>query len=134
MAIPNEGTSRLSTAAQSGSPMLELDEIQHFPLARPRALAPRYGFRTFRRPDQSRAWHSGIIERVGHGGAVESSCPIDVRWVTVAFTATGSARSVSTIRTWQRFLKNPVRVADGPTLRWARISRRWPSATVTRTR
>ena len=51
--------------------MLELDDIQHFLLARPRALAARYGFLRFRRPDQGRAWLSGIIDRVGRGRAVD---------------------------------------------------------------
>ena len=32
--------------------MLELDDIQHFLLTRPRALAARYGFLCFRQPDQ----------------------------------------------------------------------------------
>ena len=56
--------------------MLELDDIQHFLLTRPRALAARYGFLSFRRPDQGRAWLSGIIDRVGtrpRGGPVVRS-------------------------------------------------------------
>ena len=69
--------------------MLELDDIQHFLLTRPRALAARYGFLCFRQPDQGRAWLSGIIDRVGRGRAVESGGPFDSRWVTVAFTWNG---------------------------------------------
>ena len=69
--------------------MLELDDIQHFLLTRPRALAARYGFLTFRQPDQGRAWLAGIIDRVGRGRAVDSSGPFDSRWVTVAFTCNG---------------------------------------------
>ena len=42
--------------------MLELDDIQHFLMIRPRALAARYGFLRFRTPDQGRAWLSGIID------------------------------------------------------------------------
>ena len=69
--------------------MLELDDIQHFLLTRPRALAARYGFLSFRRPDQGRAWLSGIIDRVGCGRAIASGGPLDARWVTVAFTWNG---------------------------------------------
>jgi hypothetical protein len=47
--------------------MLEIDDIQHFLLARPRALATRYGFLTFRRPSGAQAWLSGIIVKVGTG-------------------------------------------------------------------
>ena len=48
--------------------MLELDDIQHFLFTRPRALAARYGFLSFRQPDQGRAWLSGIIDRLRAGG------------------------------------------------------------------
>jgi hypothetical protein len=42
---------------QSGALLtaLELDDIQHFLLVRPRAMAARYGFLTFRDPAQARA-------------------------------------------------------------------------------
>src|SRR4029078_12455941 len=69
--------------------MLELDEIQHFLLARPRALAARYGFLTFRQPAGGRAWLSGIIDKVGTGRAVGPGGSTDTRWVTVAFTWNG---------------------------------------------
>src|SRR5688500_7789813 len=69
--------------------MLEMDDIQHFLMIRPRALAARYGFLRFRTPDQGRAWLSGIIDRVGRGSAVEYGGPVDSRWVTVAFTWNG---------------------------------------------
>src|SRR5262249_18763303 len=68
---------------------LELDDIQHFLLTRPRALAARYGFLAFRKPDQVRSWLSGIIERVGSGRSVAAGDPLDSRWVTVAFTFNG---------------------------------------------
>jgi len=51
--------------------MLELDDIQHFLLTRPRAMAARYGFLCFRQPKDGRAWLSGIIDRVGRGRGVE---------------------------------------------------------------
>jgi hypothetical protein len=69
--------------------MLDLNDIQHFLLTRPPALAARYGFLSFRRPDQGRAWLSGIIDRVGRGRAVEPGGSLDSRWVTVAFTWNG---------------------------------------------
>jgi hypothetical protein len=69
--------------------VLELDEIQHFLLARPRALAARYGFLTFRQPAGGRAWLSGIIDKVGTGRVVGSGGATDSRWVTVAFTWNG---------------------------------------------
>src|SRR5262245_48330037 len=69
--------------------MLELDDIQHFLLTRPRALAARYGFLTFRNPEDGRAWLSGLIDRVGRGRAHASGAQLDSRWVTVAFTFNG---------------------------------------------
>src|SRR5688572_8805093 len=74
---------------QGQSLMLELDDIQHFLLARPRALAARYGFLTFRQATGARAWLSGIIDKVGTGQVVGSAGAIDSRWVTVAFTWNG---------------------------------------------
>jgi Dyp-type peroxidase family len=69
--------------------VLELDDIQHYLLTRPPARAARYGFLTFRRPAQGRAWLAGIIEKVGTGKAVAPDTPADARWVTVAFTWNG---------------------------------------------
>ena len=75
--------------------MLELDDIQHFLLTRPRAMAARYGFLCFRQPKDGRAWLSGIIDRVGRGrgvesgGVLDSGGALDSRWVTVAFTWNG---------------------------------------------
>jgi len=68
--------------------MLEFDDIQHFLLARPPALAARYEFLTFRQPAGGRAWLAGVIEKVGTAKAVGSS-ELDSRWVTVAFTWNG---------------------------------------------
>jgi Dyp-type peroxidase family len=69
--------------------MLELDDIQHFLLARPQAMAARYGFITFRESGEGRAYLAGIIDRVGTGESVASAAEIDSRWVTVAFTWNG---------------------------------------------
>ena len=60
--------------------MLELDDIQHYLLTRPPARAARYGFLTFRRPEEGRAWLAGIIEKVGTGKAVAPDAPADARW------------------------------------------------------
>ena len=69
--------------------MLELDDIQHFLLTRPRAMAARYGFLTIRNAAEGRAWLSGIIEKVGTGKVVAAGAAGDTRWVTVAFTWNG---------------------------------------------
>ena len=69
--------------------MLELDDIQHFLLTRPRAMAARYGFLSFRKPEDGRAWLAGIIDRVGSGGNMSGGGEADSRWVTVAFTFNG---------------------------------------------
>jgi len=69
--------------------MLELDDIQHFLLTRPPALAARYGFVTFRDPAQGRAWLSGLIDKVGTGARIAGAGQSDQRWVTIAFTWNG---------------------------------------------
>src|SRR6516225_4643446 len=69
--------------------MLELDDIQHFLLARPRAPVARYGFLTFRQPAEGRAWLSGLIDKVGTARAVGAAGATDSRWVTLAFTSNG---------------------------------------------
>jgi len=68
--------------------MLELNDIQHFLLARTPALAARYEFLTFREPSAGREWLAGIIDKVGTGASVGTASP-DSRWVTVAFTWNG---------------------------------------------
>jgi Dyp-type peroxidase family len=69
--------------------MLELDDIQFFLWSRPRALAGRYEFLTFRQPDRARAWLSGILDKIGSAKTVSAAETIDARWVTVAFTWNG---------------------------------------------
>jgi len=68
--------------------VLEFDDIQHFLITRPPALAARYEFLTFRESVAGRAWLTGILDKVGTAKAVGSSQP-DARWVTVAFTWSG---------------------------------------------
>lgn len=68
--------------------MLELDDIQHFLLTRTPALAARYEFLSFRKPDGGGRWLAGLIDKVGTAKSVGSSSP-DSRWVTLAFTWNG---------------------------------------------
>jgi deferrochelatase/peroxidase EfeB len=68
--------------------VLEFDDIQHFLIARPPALAARYEFLTFRHAAGGRAWLSGVLNKVGTASAVGSSA-LDARWVTVALTWNG---------------------------------------------
>ena len=68
--------------------MLELDDIQHFLIARPPALAARYEFLSFHSAEGARSWLAGILAKVGTAQTVGSS-HLDSRWVTVAFTWNG---------------------------------------------
>ena len=67
---------------------LEIEDIQHFLISRPRALAARYEFLTFRQSAGAREWLKGILEKVGTAKAVESNDSY-TRWVSVAFTWNG---------------------------------------------
>ena len=69
--------------------MLDLDDIQHFLLTRPHALAARYEFLSFASPEAGRAWLAGILDTVGNARAVTDAADSDTRWVTVAFTWNG---------------------------------------------
>jgi Dyp-type peroxidase family len=68
--------------------MLEIDDIQHFLLTRTPALAARYEFLSFRKPDAGQAWLAGVLDKVGTGKSV-GAATLDSRWVTVAFTWNG---------------------------------------------
>ena len=68
--------------------MLEFDDIQHFLIARPPALAARYEFLAFRDVEGARRWLAGIIRKVGTADAVGID-HLDSRWVTIAFTWSG---------------------------------------------
>jgi deferrochelatase/peroxidase EfeB len=68
--------------------MLELDDVQHFLVARTPALAARYEFLTFPNAEQGRAWLAAMLDTVGSAAAVGTASP-DARWVTVAFTWNG---------------------------------------------
>src|SRR5438270_5783465 len=67
---------------------LEVDDIQHFLLARTPARAARYEFLSFASADAGRAWLSGIVDKVGTAASIGSDSP-DARWITVGFTANG---------------------------------------------
>ena len=67
---------------------LELDDIQHFLLARTPARAARYEFLSFANAESGRAWLAGIVDKVGTGASVGSNSP-DIRWITVGFTWNG---------------------------------------------
>src|SRR5262247_4044266 len=68
--------------------MLEFDDIQHFLLTRTPALAARYEFLSFRKPEAGRRWLAGLVDKVGTAKSVGSASP-DSRWVTLAFTWNG---------------------------------------------
>jgi deferrochelatase/peroxidase EfeB len=68
--------------------VLEFEDIQHFLITRPPALAARYEFLTFRRAAGGRTWLMGLIDKVGTAKAVGSNV-VDSRWITVAFTWNG---------------------------------------------
>ena len=58
-------------AMDGTSPMLlELEDIQHFLLVRPRALAARYGFLSFHDPAQARRYVDNVADYVGTGSQV----------------------------------------------------------------
>ena len=77
---------------------LEFDDIQHFLMARPPALAARYEFLTFERATAGRAWLASLIDKVGTAKAVGSSI-LDSRWVTIGLTWSGlSALGVAEAR------------------------------------
>jgi Dyp-type peroxidase family len=69
--------------------MLELEDIQHFLLTRPPAMAARYAFVTFRQAAQGHAWLTGLTEKVTSGQSVQAEGDAGTRWVTVAFTWNG---------------------------------------------
>ena len=76
------------TERREGLDSLELDDIQHFLMARPPALAARYEFLTFKRATAGRAWLAGLIDKVGTAKGVGSSI-FDSRWVTIGLTWNG---------------------------------------------
>src|SRR4051812_10501659 len=68
--------------------ILDVDDIQHFLLARTPARAARYEFMSFANGEAGRTWLAGIVDKVGSGASVGSDSP-DARWITVGLTANG---------------------------------------------
>lgn len=68
--------------------MLELDDIQHFLMRRPRAVAARYEFLSFQRGASGRAWLKGLLEKVGTAAGFTAN-PEFTRWISIAFTWNG---------------------------------------------
>ena len=83
------GTAQHGATGTATQTVLELDDIQHFLLMRPRALAARYGFLTFRDPAEARQYVGRVADYVGTGARVAGATEIDSRWVTIAFTWNG---------------------------------------------
>lgn len=69
--------------------MLELDDVQHFLVARTPAMCARYEFLSFRDAHRGRKWLSGVLDKVGTAATAKSDD--NARWVTVAFTWNGLA-------------------------------------------
>jgi len=69
--------------------MLELDDIQHFLLTRPKAQVAQYAFVSFSHPEESRSWLAGMTDKVGSGAVPQARQVVDPRWVTIAFTWNG---------------------------------------------
>src|SRR4051812_25470421 len=72
--------------------MLELDDIQHYLLARPRASIAQYNFITFRTAEAGRKWVKALTDIVGIAETVMASSEFESRWVTLAFTFQGLRR------------------------------------------
>ncbi|ABF40381.1 conserved hypothetical protein [Candidatus Koribacter versatilis Ellin345] len=68
---------------------LDFEDIQHFLIARPPALAARYEFLTFRKGAAGRAWLAGLLDKVGTAAAVAAHTTLDARWVSIGFTWNG---------------------------------------------
>src|SRR5262245_48218100 len=77
-----------SSAEASPGSALELDDIQHFLLARAPALAARYEFIRFPDAASGRKWLSTMVEKVGSGREVGEQ-RADARWVTLGLTWNG---------------------------------------------
>jgi Dyp-type peroxidase family len=69
--------------------MLELDDIQHYLLTRPRASIAGYNFITIQNAESGRKWLENLLDKVGTVNSVAAGSETDMRWVTVAFTFNG---------------------------------------------
>ena len=69
--------------------MLELEDIQHYLLARPKAAIAQYNFITFQNAEGARKWIAALIPTIGNAKTVMAESDRDMRWVSVAFTFNG---------------------------------------------
>jgi Dyp-type peroxidase family len=69
--------------------MLELEDIQHFLMMRPHALAARYEFLTFEQATGGHAWLRGMLDRVGTAQGVKAGGDAETKWITIGFTWNG---------------------------------------------
>ena len=69
--------------------MLELEDIQHYLLARPNAVIAQYNFISFRDAAAGRKWVETLAPIVGTAKTVLAASPEDMRWVSLAFTFNG---------------------------------------------
>jgi len=69
--------------------MLELEDIQHYLLTRPKASIARYNFMSFRTAESGRKWLEAMMDTVGTVHSVNNGTETDMRWVTIAFTFNG---------------------------------------------
>src|SRR5689334_8785756 len=69
--------------------MIELEDIQHYLLARPNATIAQYNFITFRTAEAGRSWINSLADIVGTAKTVLAANETDMRWVSLAFTYNG---------------------------------------------
>jgi deferrochelatase/peroxidase EfeB len=69
--------------------MLELDDIQHYLLARPNATIAQYNFITIKDAASGKKWIAALLETIGVASTVLNANPSDMRWVSLAFTHNG---------------------------------------------
>src|SRR5437762_3669633 len=69
--------------------MLELEDIQHYLLARPKASIAQYNFITFQNAEGARKWIAALIPTIGNAKTVMAESDRDMKWVSVAFTFNG---------------------------------------------
>jgi hypothetical protein len=69
--------------------MLELEDIQHFLMMRPYAIAARYEFLTFAQVTGGHTWLRGMVDRVGTAQGVKAGGDTETKWITIGFTWNG---------------------------------------------
>ncbi|HZI25734.1 MAG TPA: hypothetical protein VFD46_11675, partial [Chryseolinea sp.] len=66
--------------------MIELEDIQHYLLTRPRATIAQYIFIKFQTAKGGRNWINALLDTVGTAKMVMAASETDMRWVSLAFT------------------------------------------------